>query len=399
MKRRVIRGSSVFRPATEDDIDEYLEVERHREMVSCPTTAVDIPPNSPDARLNRFNTTPCATHPDVYPTYRSPIPEGAKPSPRRAVRRMPSILTRRFARDGDNQPPNVIDVSEMAAMDEYKAVAVFLREVRRCRKDMFFNLQDKPHDRFVDKAQSNSPSSRRKDLRSSGPLARTAQIIATNHRSLSADDPDAMRVLSRHDRLYFSQSTSRTDNIPAISGDPQYSHDTYGPAFSHSLQRAQSDGLQHLDDNAAPKIHDENERANRMRIDPYTPERAVRSTLQMTTDLPRAFSPSRMERPQFLPPMGNLSPTPTATSSRKTSASACDEDDATRNPCRILTAIEPMDPSLGSDGADARRGTSYHTGTDNGRETSRLDFLRPRPRGDAGLLKRLRSFRKRVDAI
>ena len=278
MKRRVIRASPVFRPATEEELDEFLQVEKLREMTSVPETEIDIPPTADHPLLDGFDMERhvCAVCAGQLPAKRS--------MPKRGMRRVSSLLSW-----GACEEDEVLRVSDMAAMDEYKAVALFLREIRRYRKEMFMTVQEK----------SDRPEKKRKDRKRRVQDDKDSKDLK---RSASADNPEIMRIVRRQERLIANAKKRMMDS-----------------------------------------------------------ERRSRSEVVCMNEEEWNMEKSKCEI----------------------------EDDEECDSLRILTAIEPVDPTEALDDDDLGRGDSF-----------RQEFHHARRRGlrmvgEAGLLGRLRSFRKK----
>lgn len=278
MKRRIIRGSSVLRPATEEDIDEYLLAEHRREMIICKNVCINIeppPPPPPSAKpplppsqqqpqqQQQLCDKPCTVPSDLCALCDPILPSKQTfPAKSPVNRRMASLLSRGFGtggmtggtgargehpiigsggggiswlmrargkdRDKDKEwcGRQEMDMARLAAMDEYKAISVFLAHLRRYRNDMFSSLQATDDDsdadadagadtgrsrsspngldsaekvRFFDYAKVTALSPHGLDSSSSTSNARVSRPHGT-FRSFSADDQFAMQaaMAARH---------------------------------------------------------------------------------------------------------------------------------------------------------------------------------------------------------
>lgn len=375
VKRRVIRGSSVMRPATEADIDQFLQVERHREMVSCPATAINIPPLVTDARPMHFD--------DLYNadretcSYCSSNLPAKKAMSKRGVRRVSSLLSRHLGLDGDSE--HTLDVSEMAAMDEYKAVALFLREIRRYRKEMFLSVQDRPFDRPTEKSTNytkRKEAKKGKERRYARDMERV-QVIMSQRRSLSADDPALMRAILRQERLLSTHSAKRKGKVDRETSEgvtPVKSFDNVKDDYEtqYALERSQSELVPKRTSKSVEGDEAWKRVVSRLGIDGLTKSVRQKTGLDDGRKSDRSVAKRLVTENE-------------------------EDDDYTLNPLRILTAIEPVDPAGAFEDSDARRGTSYHVGMDEpGVAGSRRRGLHRGIGGaEPGLLRRLRSFRRR----
>lgn len=131
VKRRVLKVSLVFRPTTEEELDEVLLVDKLKEMKSLTKTEIDIPPTYDHPQLDGFD----------IKRHVCAVCAGqmlAKPSmPKRGMRRVISLLPW-----GGYKEDEVLRVSDLAAMDEHIAVKLFLQKIHGCRKEMFTSVQD-----------------------------------------------------------------------------------------------------------------------------------------------------------------------------------------------------------------------------------------------------------------
>lgn len=185
VKRRVIRGSSVLRHATEADIDAYLEADCHREMVRCDATSVNIVPSLPASTpeagflqheqqqqqaLQHQGALQCQTPPELCATCTPSYPAKRSMSGgcaagvigTRITWRVPQLLTTwglvgsggsctgygsNSSSSNNNNNSNkdldshMIDIAPYAAMDEAKAISMFLKQVRMYRRDVMTSMQ------------------------------------------------------------------------------------------------------------------------------------------------------------------------------------------------------------------------------------------------------------------
>lgn len=390
LKRRLIKGTSVFRPATEAELEEFLQRERYREMVMCHSAAIDFPPTL-------ANTKPLA-YEDLMNSDRELCAQCLNPLTsskrqfigRKGMRRVSSLLSKHLGLDGDVD--YILDVAEMAALDECTAVALFLKEMRRCRRDMLASMQDKAMDRNVDRSMGIE---RKKDVRrtvkerKSGmreELGKYSRLIS-QRRSMSADDPALMRALIRQEHLLSSHASSRrrksnsqkcvSDDGADNSGKCDVSRGKYDRGRSRSELLLRSGEKQSEEKAFEQSIgnagRDENVYNGRGHMKKVTIAENIQNDqgqkLESGTD-------------------------------RGRSGETEEEEEEGTNGVRILTAIEPVDPSLGPEEEDGtRRGTSYHVGSEAlGYAGSRRRHLtRGISGGETGLLRRLRSLRWRTD--
>lgn len=424
VKRRVIRGSSVFRAATEEDIDEFLQLERHREMVSCSSAAIDIPPipSQPPMSIDAMSG-------EDEPWLSVPTAPAKKHLSKRGVRKMSNLLTRHLGLDTDgsalDRPNANLDLAELAAMDEYKAIAVFLREMRRFRKQTFLSTKEKiTEDRCQGKhVPMSMPYARRKDARlfphdKMGKYGRAyAKYVPSlaPRRSWSADDPDTMQSRLwregkthriNNDDNWLDLSTFACGNYQDFVDDDPGDTDTVGNTYTP--RRSQSDILMASDNSVQTHVLN-------MDVGPASFKRRAGRLRPLETvgDLPSAYAPPREFSKEFTPgvtdtanTMENVTPSASSTwnfgKHGAGDAFVDDDDDAGMDRLRILTSIEPMDPSICVSNfadADPRRGTSYHAVTETARAHRRRGYRSGMALNDSGLLRRFRSFRRRMDDV
>lgn len=406
VRRRLIRGTSVFRQATEEELEDLLQRERYREMTLVDKCNVDIPPVVPNAKPLSFEDL-LDNDRDLCAQCSNPISSPRRQPPRRGVRRMSSLLTRHLGLDGESD--NMIDVAEMASMDECAAVALFLRELRKCRKEMLFSLQDKAFERAPEKFYATG---KKKDMKRGTRERKYAkdlekyQKMMSQRRSLSADDPILMRALLRQEHLLSSHATTlkakRSGGVhKRVGEETKIFDDGFKADFMKNFdrERSQSELVLRFGD-------------KRMEIDGAW-KRVISNFGRAETTVEAVNKPAKLTRFAQLPPRAPAHREAELSSRQKTDSSGMerkvarlptgdDDDDYGANAMRILTAIEPVDPSLGLEDSSARRGTSYHMGAAQaGTMRSRRRLLPRNFRGDGdadsntGFLRRLKSFRLR----
>lgn len=392
VKRRLIRGTSVFRPATEAELEEFLQRERYREMVTCHAAAINFPPALANAKplvyedLMSSERELCAQCLNPFTTSKRPM------IGRKGVRRVSSLLSKHLGLDTDTD--HTLDISEMAALDECTAVALFLKEIRRCRRDMLSSMHDKAHERTMDRTVAVE---RGREVRRAAKERRYGKRddsekysrLLSQRRSLSADDPALMRALIRQEHLLSSHVSNRkrkSVSQKCVLGEGAHNGGKYDIVDSnHDRERSCS-------------------------------EMALRSkgarNREETKDLGQSMGNIRGGQSGYSG--GGYSKTVRIaendqSQSGQKSSSGTDrgetgeteeEEEEGTNGVRILTAIEPVDPSLGPDEEDgARRGTSYHMGSEAlGYAGSRRRHLtRGVNGGESNFLRRLRSLRWRTD--
>ncbi|KAI0567553.1 serine/arginine repetitive matrix protein [Gracilaria domingensis] len=339
LEKRLIRGSAVFRAPTEQDIDEYLRLESSRQMLTCASATVDLPPTHAAAPL-------CARCARALPAANPSLP----PLPPRLA----SLLAKALP---DKSPLDVssahapLDMTQLAMLDEYTAVAMFLRRLRAQRSSMLFSVRA----RHVYPADKLSTVTVRKPQPS-------------QTRSLSADNPALM--LPSSPPILISTPAAAQDNSASCV-----------PPLLFENPRARSELLP-----SPPSVSDTPSATPTSRHAPST----------LTN-----FSAPRMHSSSKSPPME-----PRRRHTRHAPDEHDDDDTTTTTtaaPLRILTAIEPVDPAGALEHAQLCRGASYHVGATGldlplfrrRRRTSGADH------GDNGFLnklQRLRSFRRRPDS-
>lgn len=398
----------MFRQATEEELEDLLQRERYREMVMVEKCGVDVPPVVPNAKPLSFDTL-MESERELCAQCSNPSGVARRQLSRRGVRRMSSLLTRHLGLDGDSE--HVIDVAEMAAMDECAAVAMFLREIRKCRKEMLFQLQDKAFERAPDKGYV---CGKKKDVKRVARERKHAkdvekyQKMMSQRRSLSADDPALMKALLRQEHLLSSHASNKKawrggglhkrvddeaklyDEGGRIDGlenyDRERSQSELVLRFGHKQSEMDDAWKRVLSSFGRSQTTDggEAKTVKTTRFAPLPPRPPVHRDGEDAMRQHKADSGNAEGKIVRLLTEGD------------------DEDDYGANAMRILTAIEPVDPSLRLDEGNARRGTSYHMGTaTHGFAGSRRRLLSRGPRGDGerdtGLLRRLKSFRRRAD--
>lgn len=105
VSRRIVRASPTFRSATASDIDQLLQMETNRQLITYPSMSVDIPPT-----ISPLQYYPISSQSDIGSIHKQLNEQGALP----------------------DRP--TIDLVQLAAMDDCNAVAAFLHEIRRHRK-------------------------------------------------------------------------------------------------------------------------------------------------------------------------------------------------------------------------------------------------------------------------
>lgn len=389
VKRRLIRGTSVFRPATEAELEEFLQRERYREMVMCPTAAIDFPPAL-------ANTKPLA-YGDLMDSERELCAQCLNPLTtskrqmigKRGVRRVSSLLSKHLGLDSDMD--HTLDITEMAALDECTAVALFLKEIRRCRRDMLTSMHDKAYERTVDRTTALE---RKKEIRrvakerrhgrrdESGKYSR----LLLQRRSLSADDPVLMRALIRQEHLLSHASNRKRKSVSQkciledgtdSGGKCDVADDNHDHERSCSEVAIRSGRTRNREENFGQSMGSIRRGENGNNGRGYSKTVTIAKNDQ-----------NRLEQK------------PDSGADKGESVETEEEEEDGANGVRILTAIEPVDPSLGPDEEDgARRGTSYHVGSGAlGYAGSRRRYLtRGINGGESNFLRRLRSLRWRTD--
>lgn len=390
VKRRLIRGTSVFRPATEADLEELLQSERYREMVMCVEAAVDVPPMLPNARPLAYEDL-MESETDLSAHCLNPI-AGTKRQGMgwKGMRRVSSLLSRHLGSDVEERSLNI---SEMAAMDDCSAVAVFLKEIRKCRRDMLMSLQDKALERTNERGSSVE---KRRDAKRLGremrmvrreELEKFRKMMRQERRSLSADDPVLMRALTEREHLLYSHSVNRRKKSALgkqVANEGKTRVDKEIDTFENDFNRERSHSELVL------RVASEESDDKRWR--------RTKSSFGRTESSNRPVKGTKTVRiaENVRTESGMKSDVETE---RGGTGETEDEDDGGGHGIRILTALEPMDPSMGLEEDDARRGTSYHTGSGtHGYAGSRRRLLtRGIQGGESSFLRRLRTLRRRTE--
>lgn len=390
VKRRLIRGTSVFRPATEADLEELLQSERYREMVMCLDAAVDVPPMLPNAKPLAYEDL-MESERELCAHCLSPITAAKRQGMgRKGMRRVSSLLSRHLGSDSEDRSLNI---SEMAAMDDCTAVAMFLKEIRKCRRDMLMSFQDKALDRTNERG---SGGERKRDARKLGREIRMVRreevekfrrMMKQERRSLSADDPLLMRALTERDHLLYSHSANRRKRSvqgKQLSNEGKIGFSNETDTFEHNFSRERSHSelvLRFANEDVEDKRW---RRAKSSFGRTETGNRLAKGTKTVTI-LEQVRNESGM-KPGSEPERGGTGETE-------------DEDDGGADGVRILTALEPVDPSMALEEEDARRGTSYHTGSGQRGYTGgrRRMLTRGIHGGESSFLRRLRTLRRRTE--
>lgn len=330
---------------------------------------------------------------------------------------MSTLLSRHLGFDADVTTDRcTLDLAELAAMDEYKAIAVFLRELRRHRKENLGSVKlklDDRDDRFPRISQGSTGNQRYKDLqiaiddfaRKDAP-SRKGYNPATPRRSLSADDSHVLRLRLRQENDVSRHGSAHNDwysNTASAQGDKNFTRLRFGGPFTegYSTRRSQSDILTASGNGVHTGVIEEGSKLKR-RVNRLKP-------LGLAGDLPSLYAPPK-DLSVGSSGAGHddvdLNSTAAAWTAGKASVAAfCgdDDEDVGADPLRILTSIEPMDPSVtiteSVTGSDARRGTSYHTGAELSRTQRRKGYRSGMASHDSSFLRRLRSFRRKVNEI
>lgn len=388
VKRRLIRGTSVFRPATEAELEEFLNRERYREMVRCDQASVNVPPLRKNEQKLAFEQ---LLDNETDPSVQSVTPINPRQRAgligRRGVRRVSSLLGRYIGESSDENH-RYLDLSELAAMDECTAVAVFLKEIRTFRRDVMVMMQEKAiSDKDKDKKRRGGARDKRIGKRED--VERVVRLM-NERRSISADDPALMRALIRQEHLLAAQTRKRRIGPKPYADEMDNKKDSFHQHFE--LERSFSELALHV---GVKNRHDSHRRRALSTLG-RGDRRGAGHGRGRAAALSRGLNSGSIveqTRSETIWPKSDSGTDKAATTETE------DEEDVGGPDIRILTAIEPVDPTLGIDDDDARRGTSYHIGAGTTAATGnrRRVLVRGIPGGESGLLRRLRSLRRRTE--